>query len=129
MNMNFEDRRMFHRVNFDGLVDLEFNRQSYDCCEVKDLSLTGMYVLGKICKRQFSNCFIRLFHKEKSGNNCVRALAEVIWSNDSGVGLRFTGMTFANYMLLQTTLIDKAEQPEIILREFPRDFPFEITSM
>jgi len=129
MNMEFTNRRKFHRINFDGKVHLQFSRHSYGSLQVKDLSLTGMFVMGHFPKRQMESCLIKIFHKEKSDNNCVQALGEIVWGNDEGVGLRFTEMTLGDYILLQTTLIKKAEQPEIVLREFPTDCPYEISSM
>ena len=124
MNIKFENRRKYHRINFDGTVNLEFRRHSYGYLQVKDLSLTGMFVKGNFQQRSMENCHIKIFHKEKSGNNCLRALGEIVWSNDEGVGLKFTTMTVENYILLQTTLIYQAENPEIVLREFPQECPF-----
>lgn len=128
MNNKFDNRRKFHRINFDGMINLKFIDNSYDCCQVKNLSLTGMFILGNFQQQNLKYCRAVLFHKEKSGNNCLRASAKVIWSNAEGVGLIFTAMTFENYMLLHTTLINNTEQPEIILREFPKDCPFEISN-
>ena len=128
MNMKFDNQRKFHRVNFDGMVNLKFNDDSYDCCQIKNLSLTGMFVIGNF-QQQMGNCLVKLFHKEKCGNNSLQASGEVVWSNVEGVDLKFTTMSFENYMLLQTTLINKAEHPAIILRELPKNCPFEISSV
>ena len=127
--MKTSNRRKFHRVQFDGMVTLQFADENYDCCQIKNLSLTGMYVTGDFQQHEIENCQVRLFHSEKSGNNCLKATGEVVWSNDEGAGFRFTKMTFENYMLLLTTLINKAKQPAIILNEFPKDCPYEITCM
>ena len=125
--MKFDNRRNFHRINFAGKVNLQFIDNRYDGCQIKNLSLTGMFIKGNFQQQREINCLVRLFHKENSGNNSLRASGEVVWNNDEGVGLRFTSMTFENYMLLQTTLINKAEQPVAILRELPKNCPFEIT--
>jgi hypothetical protein len=87
-----------------------------------------MFVMGDFNQRKMENCHIKIFHNEKSGNNCMRAIGEVVWSNDEGVGLKFTKMTVEDYILLQTTLIYQAEKPEIILREIPKESPFEISN-
>ena len=128
MNIKFDNRRKYHRVNFDGKADLDFITASHNYCQVKNLSSTGMFLLGNFQQQNLKYCRIVLFHKEKSRNNCLRASGEFVWGNAEGVGLRFTSMTFENYMLLHTTLINKTEQPAIILREFPKDCPFEISS-
>lgn len=126
MIMNNTNRRKFHRIDFDGKAELEFSGTAYDYCEVKNLSLTGMCVLGEFKDKRFKDCSVKLFHKEKSGNNSLKATGKIVWRSDEAVGLRFTAMTFENYMLLQTTLVNKAQNPEVVLREFPPKFPFKI---
>lgn len=120
-------RRKFHRVRFDGTANLEFCSDRYDCVEVENLSLGGMCVKGQVQRAQDKECKIQLFHKDKSGNNSLRAYAEVVWSSSAGTGLKFTNMTFENYMLLMTTLINNAKLPEIVLHQFPKKTPFEIS--
>ncbi len=126
--MKPENRRRFHRIDFDGTVNVQFAHRSYDCCQVKNLSLTGMFVKGKFKRKQVDDCRVKVFHKEPEGNNCLQALGRVVWRSEEGVGLTFTSMSFEDYMLLQTTLRDKADEPEVVLREFPQSCPFEITS-
>lgn len=124
--MNLDNKRKFHRVNFDGQANLDFINGNYTCCQIKNLSLTGMYVSGNFQRHQQRNCSIKIFHKEKSGNNSLQANGEIVWSNDEGAGIRFTSMALEYYILLQTTLITKADHPEIVLRELPSSYPFEV---
>ena len=124
--MNFINRRKFHRINFDGFVSIEIGDHYYDCCQIKDLSLTGIFVLGNFQQHHTKNCLVRIFHKEKSGNNSLFASGYIVWNSDEGIGLKFTKMTLANYILLQETLSKKAEEPVTILQEFPDNYPFEI---
>ena len=126
MNVKFENRRKFHRINFDGQVSLDFVDDIYDYCQIKNLSLTGMYVKGNFQQQQCENCSINFFDKTKSKKTNLRASAEVVWENDKGIAFKFTSMTFDSYMLLVSTLINNAEQPVIILREFPKSCPYEI---
>ena len=88
-----------------------------------------MFVTGRFKQHQAEDCHVKIFHKEKDVNNCIQALGKVVWSNDEGIGLEFTSMTFENYILLQTTISNNAEQPEIVLREFPNNYPFEISAI
>lgn len=127
--MKIDNRRKFQRIDFDGKVDLKFVNYSYDSCQVKNLSLTGLFVEGKFLKRKAKNCHVQIFHKDNYENNSLRAAAKVVWKNDQGVGLEFTTMTFENYLLLQTTLINKADEPETILRELPKNCPFFIPNI
>lgn len=120
------NRRKFLRIDFDGKVNLKFDDNNYDCCRIKNLCLTGICVKTDLKNQVSKRCFIKIFHNEKFGNNSICASAKVVWINDEDVGLKFTKMTLENYILLQTTLTNKAKQPEIILREFPLDYPFEV---
>ena len=126
--MKIKNRRKFHRINLSERVDLEFIDDTYDCCQIKNLSLTGMFVSGKFPQKQEENCKIDLFHETKSSKTRLQASAIVVWRNDRGVGLKFTSMTRDSYMLLLTTLINSAEQSAIIMHEFPKKCPYEIES-
>lgn len=102
---------------------------SYECCQIQNLSLTGLFVTGTFLRQNKKHCFLRIFHNDKTENNSILATAKVVWSNNEGVGLEFTNMTLENYELLQETLSKNTEQPENILREIPHIYPFEITSV
>lgn len=128
LNMKITNRRKFHRINLSERVDLEFSDDSYDCCQIKNLSLTGMFVSGKFPQKQEETCKINLFHKTKTSKTRLHASAIVVWGNEMGVGLKFTSMTHDSYMLLLATLINNAEQSAIILHEFPKSCPFELES-
>ena len=127
--MKNDNRRKFQRIDFDGNVELKFVNYSYDSCPVKNISLTGLFIEGNFQKRKAINCHVQIFHKDKNGNNSLRALAKVVWKNNEGIGLKFTAMTFENYLLLQTTLINKAKESEPILREIPKNCPYLISNL
>ena len=65
MKMKFDDQRKFHRVNFDGRVNLKFLNYSYDYCQIKNLCLTGLFIEGNFLKRKAINCHVQIFHKDK----------------------------------------------------------------
>ena len=129
MNIKFENRRKFHRINFDGQVNLDFMGDRYDHFQIKNLSLSGMFVTGDFPQQQTENCLINLSLKAKSEEIHLQASVKVAWGNIEGVGLQFTSMKLDSYMSLLSTLINNAEQPSIILHEFPKSSPFEITSL
>ena len=126
MNINFENRRKFHRINFDGQVNLDFLGDQQDDCQIKNLSLAGMFVKGNFQQQHAENCSVNIFDKTKSKETKLRASAEVVWRSDKGIAFKFTSMTLDSYMLLVSTLINNAEQPAIILHEFPKNYPYEI---
>ena len=128
MNIKFENRRRFHRINFDGQVNLDFMGDQHNHCQIKNLSLTGMFVTGNFPPPQTKSCLINISHNRKSEKIHLRASGKVVRSTVDGIGVNFTSMTLDNYMLLHATLIDEAEFPLVLLSEFPEICPFEITS-
>ena len=128
MNRKFENRRKFHRINFDGLVNLDFMGDRHEHCQIKNLSLTGMFVTGNFPRPQPGSCLINISNSRKSKKIHLRASGKVVWSTVDGIGLNFTSMTLDSYMSLHATLIDEAEFPLVLLSEFPKICPFEITS-
>jgi len=129
MKIKLENRRKFHRINFDAQVRLDCVGDQHNHCQIKNLSLTGMFVTGDFQQQQSKDCLISISHKTKSDKITLAASGTVVWGNDEGIGLKFTSMTHASYMLLVSTLINNAEQPSIVLHEFPKNSPFEITSI
>jgi hypothetical protein len=129
MNIKSDNRRKFHRINSDGRVNLDFINESYDQCQLKNLSLSGMFVMGNFQQQQTEDCLIDLFHKSKSKEINLRASTKVVWKNDEGIAFKFISMKFDSYMALVTTLIHEAEEPSAILQELPNKCPFVITSL
>jgi hypothetical protein len=126
--MKHHNRRKFHRIKYDSKANVTFINDDMHYCQIKNLSLTGMFVQGNFQQQHAENCSINIFDKTKSKKINLRASAEVIWENDKGIAFKFTSMTFDSYMLLVSTLINNAEQPAIILHEFPKSCPYEITN-
>lgn len=129
MSTSCDNQSKFQSVKFNGLVNLQFRKGSYEGFRVRNLSLGGIFVEGKLQQHQMEDCLIRLFHKEPTGNNSIKATGKIVRSTEEGVELQFTSMTFENYTLLQTTLIKNAPQPAAILREIPKASPFQVTYM
>ena len=126
--MKASEQRKFHRINFDEDVFMDFADNTSDCCRIKNISLGGMFISGHSPRKETETCQIRFYYNAKLKEPRLRASAKVVWRNEEGVGIKFTAMSYDNYMSLLTTLLNKAEQPSIILREFPKACPFEITS-
>jgi len=129
MNNSFHNRRKFHRINFAGQVNLEFGDEQYECCQIKNLSLTGMYVSGNFKQKQAENCHISFVRDGNTERKYLQASGKVVWGNEGGVGVQFTSMKLDHYQSLKTLLINNAEQPVIILSQLPNKCPFEISNM
>ena len=118
------DRRKRHRFDFGGWVNLTFMNDRYDCCQVRDVSLSGLSVFGYFDKSTSGNCVIELFQNETAAAARVNALAEVVWCGHLGIGLKFTEMTFDNYVALMIDLIDTTNKPSVVTRDFSKGCPF-----
>ena len=121
-----DTNRKCTRIHFDRLVSLEFTSDSYNYCQIKDLSLTGMFVMGAFQKQVGEYCLIDLVQKGNSTDLSLRASAKVIRKNDEGIAIEFTSMKLDSYMLLQVTLLSAVEDPLPLIIELPEECPFEI---
>lgn len=129
MNHKLHNRRKFHRIKFNGQVSVEIGDESYDCCHVRNLSLTGMYVAGDFKHDKAGGCLINFVRDENPEKIYLRAAGEVVWGNEEGIGLKFTAMKMDHYQLFVTTLINNAELPVVVLGQLPPECPFDILSM
>ena len=128
--MNFQNRRTFYRIDFAGKVNVEIGDESYDCCQVENLSITGMYVAGNFKHMQTDeNCLISFVRDGDSKKVYMQASGKIVWGNDEGFGLQFTSMKSDHYQVLVTVLINNAKLPAVILSQIPEKCPFEISSM
>lgn len=128
MNKKNDNRRKFHRIDFNGRVIVDFpDNGCYDQCRATNLSLTGLFVKGKFNKQRDKSCNIILFDTEGPESGKIQACAKVVWSNEDGAGIEFTSMSQDSYMTLLSTLISNADIPAVILYQFPTSNPFEIT--
>jgi PilZ domain len=124
----FEQKnRKFTRIHFDRQVRLIFTSDSYDCCRIKDLSMSGMFVYGAFQEQIGEQCHINLIQRGSSTTLTFQASGKVARKNDKGVAIEFVTMSFDSYMFLQTTLIYEVEDPLSIGHEFPENSPFQIT--
>lgn len=118
--------RKYTRIHFARTVYLDFFTDRHDNCRIKNLSLTGMCVIGSFRKSIGEYCLISLEQRGLTSNLSLLALGKVVRKNDSEMALEFTSMTFESYMYLQVTLLYEAEEPLVIGLELPENCPFEI---
>ena len=119
--------RKFNRIKISDYVELNFLSGSYDSCQLKDVSLTGMFIKGNFKQNVGEKCLVKVFQKEDSSRLKLLAAANVVRKNDEGTAIKFTFMSFNNYTLLQTTLLYEAEEPLQIGLELPEECPFGIS--
>jgi len=120
-------KRKYIRIEIIQQARLDFGEVSYDPCRIKDLSLTGMFVLGGFGQKAGDECTIRYSQTCSSSHFYFKARARVVRITDEGLAIEFVSMPLDSYMLLQTTLIYEAVDPIAIGLQLPDDCPFEIT--
>lgn len=128
MNIKPKYSRRFHRINIDEEVNLELTGDAYSRCRIKNMSVGGMFIAGCSPQENMENCKVNIYNNQKTKKLRFQASVSVVWSNEEGVGLKFTAMNPDSYMFLRTTLINNAEQPAAIIYDLARACPFEITN-
>lgn len=124
--MKGQERRKFHRIEYDAPVNIKLRDLSYDSCNAGNLSLTGLFVQGDFPQVQGRECFVEFVRKDNPNHSFLKVTAKIVWSGNDGMGLEFTSIEHQNYMNLISTLINNAEQPAIILSEIPRACPYKL---
>ena len=125
--INESNKRKFSRIHFDRHVKLDFFVDSFDDCRIKDLSLTGMFVIGVFQQNIGEDCLVNFVQKGASSYLSLLASAKVVRRDEEGIAIEFTSMSFDSYMFLQVSLLYEAEDPLLIGLELPEECPFEIT--
>lgn len=125
--MNIYTKRRFIRIDVIQQARLDFENAEYKSCQIKNLSLTGMYVTGEFQQQVDDECIIRYSQTCSSSHFYFKAKARVVRADDKGVAVEFISMPLDSYMLLQTTLLYESVDPLEIGLQLPDDCPFEIT--
>lgn len=120
-------KRQFSRLNFSREVKLDFQDASYFPCQIKNLSLSGMYVYSKFAENDGTSCHVTLTQVGPTSNLTIQAEAKIARQDNDGIAIQFVSMAQDSYMFLQVILLYEAEDPFIIGLEYPDNCPFELT--
>lgn len=125
--MTERERRRYERIHFERQVRLDFFTEVYDDCQVKNISLGGMYISGNFPPDIEDRCYVNFVQTGKNTYLTLEALARVVRRDEEGIGLQFTSMSFDSLMSLEMILLfqarEKSPATEIHL---PKDLPFEV---
>ncbi len=124
--MENSNGRLFTRVEFKRTVQLEFEGKIYENCQINDLSLGGMFVLGSFDQEAGATCDIKLIQEGPGSVIDLEVAGRVARVDSKGVALTFLSMKFDSYLFLQTTLLYEADDPAVLGNEFLRDFFFNL---
>ena len=120
------NKRNFSRIHFDQQVNLDFFNERYDCCQIQDLNLTGMFIQGSFPQYIGMHCLVNLVQDGKTTALRLEAAGKIVRKNNEGLGIEFTAMTFECYMFLQAILLYEADEPLDIGLELPENCPYSI---
>ena len=122
-----DSHRKFNRTSFDRHVDIEFISDKYDNCQIKDLSLAGMFVKGDFKQDHVeTKCSINFVQDGISTNLCLEMHAKVVRRNDDGIAVEFSSMPFDSYIFLQSSLIHETEDSILLSNLLIETCPFNI---
>ena len=124
--MSGNNKRKFSRIEFPQQANIYFQGKDYGECQIKDLNLTGMHVLGNFMQKAGDKCIVKYSRSSSTSNLYFTAAAKVVRSNSEGIGIVFTSMPLYSYMLLETTLVYESTDPLDVGHQLPDHFPFEI---
>ena len=124
--MSTVDKRRFSRIDLAQEASIKFQGQNYDHCLIRDLSLTGMFVLGNFSQHVGEKCLIKYSQTTATSHFYFKAAAMVVRSDAEGIGIEFTSMPLNSYMLLETTLLYESQDPVSIGLQLPESCPFKI---
>lgn len=108
MFIELDVQREYARVPFKRYVDIEFISDTYGHCQVKDLSLNGMFIIGKFKNYEGKLCIISLEQNVSTTELSLSALAKVVRQDEKGMAIQFSSMTFESYIYLQVFLLHEA---------------------
>ncbi|GAB4341490.1 MAG: hypothetical protein Kow0089_15930 [Desulfobulbaceae bacterium] len=127
MRIEPDAERRNTRLHCDRRVEMEFIGEGYENCRVRDISLSGMYVLGDFSDQPGRACHLRLIPGKTSPGPGMLAEAKLVRRDAKGAAVAFRSMDFESYMSLQTFLFEAADDPSLVDRLLDESCPFEIT--
>lgn len=122
-----QEKRRFFRIHFKRQVQLDFSAKTYDDCEIKDISLGGMFVLGNFQQNVNDQCYVFLAQTSDTAHLKLKILAKIVRRHDTGIALEFISMSYESKMLLELILLyEPREEASGVEPELPSDMPFAI---
>jgi len=120
------EKRNYLRFNINIYADLEFVDQSYENCEVENLSMAGILVKGNFENQKGKCCRVNIIHKGMGTNFELQVQTRVLRNSENEIALEFASMTYDSYMFLNILLLNHADKlftSKVLLAE---DCPFEL---
>ncbi|MDW7773562.1 MAG: PilZ domain-containing protein [Desulfobulbaceae bacterium] len=125
--MSVPERRHYERIHFERQVQVDFFTEMYNQCQVRNISLSGIFVIGKFSHNAEEQCYVNFVQKGKNVYLTLEALAKVVRREEEGIALQFTAMSFESLLSLEMILLYQArEESADAEMKLPEELPFEI---
>lgn len=119
-------KRKFSRIDYSQEASIKFPDSDYEECLIRDVNLTGMFVLGTFGRQIGDKCIIKYTHTSATSHFSFKAAAKIVRAARDGIGILFTSMPLYSYMFLETTLLYETKEPLTLGHQLPDTQPFVI---
>jgi hypothetical protein len=115
-----------NRIFISRMVGVTFKNRGSKICPTKDISLSGMFIVGQFNNKVGSLCTISL-HEDWANRQFVLNLSgSVTRVEKKGIAVCYTEMDLNTFYLLQTLLLYESRNPTAMGEEFTKDCSFAI---
>jgi len=120
-------KRQYERVHLSASAKIFLGDEEIVGLRTKDISLSGIYVIGKVHSYPLEPCSISIKGTWLDTEPIfLDFTARISRQDHCGTGFQFTQMNHDDFEILQTFLLYGSPDPMDLGREFARHCPFEI---
>ncbi len=116
--MENKERRKNTRVPFEASVDLRFKGKTFKDCDIRNLSINGMFVLGGLKRNIGERCDITLHLTGAKTKVSLRMKANIVRLEETGIGLHFYEMDLDSFHHLKNIVYYNSLNPDDMEDEF-----------
>lgn len=125
--MTHIDKRQYERVHLSASAKIFLGNEEIEGLRTKDISLSGIYVIGKVHSYPLEHCRLTLKGTWLDTESIFLDLTARVSRQDLyGTGFQFTQMHHDDFEILQTFLLYGSPDPMDLGREFTGHCPFEV---
>ena len=115
------------RIFLSRAVGITFNSNHKNIYPTRNISLSGMYVVGKFWQQQGNLCEISLAERWLDRQFVMTLSGRVTRQETDGIAIQFTEMDQETLSSLQTLLLYESKTPTLMGEEFAQGFSFAIS--
>lgn len=120
-------KRQYERIRLSASAKIFLGDREVEGLRTKDISLSGIYVIGKLQSYPFEPCRLTINGTWLDSEPIfLDVTARVSRRDHCGTAFQFTQMDHADFEILQTYLLYGSPDPMDIGRELTRCCPFEV---